>query len=230
MGELSGRRIGALSVRSGFLIPRPSHPPTPSSLFAMRRPGDALGGALRDAGNSRGRLAFGVFRFPPWVYSLSFPLPHLPMLDSRSPLYSTVPHLICEKTAACIVTHPERSHVFQCHSVPHHRDYSDRTASHWPPGSPIPWSLIPSLHRHLPHPPPPPLSFFCTGQIASPPPRSRPAIVDCSRPGSNSHPRGSPSKLCKVNPRSTHQHFPSRPCSVRLIHSLTASGTQFVGG
>ncbi|KAH6983126.1 hypothetical protein BKA56DRAFT_341477 [Ilyonectria sp. MPI-CAGE-AT-0026] len=33
------------------------------------------GGALRDAGNSRGRLAFGVSRFPPWVYSLSFPLP-----------------------------------------------------------------------------------------------------------------------------------------------------------
>ncbi|KAH8706492.1 hypothetical protein BGZ61DRAFT_221741 [Ilyonectria robusta] len=56
-------------------------------------------------------------------------------------LLCTIPYFVCERTAACIVTRPERTHVFECHSVPHHRDYSDRTASHWPPGSPYPGLL-----------------------------------------------------------------------------------------
>lgn len=193
MGELSGRGIGALSVRSGFLIPRPSHPPAgPSSPFAMPRPRDALGGALQDAGNSRGRLAFpalGSFtivpapvRSTPVRSTLdarrsfssgsisSFPF-HQPLTTTTyPPLYST--SFVKRRQPA---SSPARSEPTSSSATPCHTTVTTVTEPHRT-GLPVPHILVSYTFAASPSSPPPlrPLSFFCTSQIASPPPQSRP--------------------------------------------------------
>ncbi|KAF7550189.1 hypothetical protein G7Z17_g5875 [Cylindrodendrum hubeiense] len=61
MGKLSGRGIGAMSVRSGFLIPRPSLPRPHPQPFVMPRPGDALAAPCEVM-----EILVGVWRLPPW--------------------------------------------------------------------------------------------------------------------------------------------------------------------
>ncbi|KAH7015430.1 hypothetical protein EDB80DRAFT_832414 [Ilyonectria destructans] len=233
------------AVESGALSVPSTPVPSPGPILRCRAPA-----MLWAAPCEMLEILVGVWCFPPWVHSLSFPLPYVrSTLDARrsfsSGSISSFPHsrstscllhlsasvivqyFVCEKTAACIVTRPERTQAFESHSVPHHRDYSDRTASHWPPGSPYPGLLY--LRCIAIFTTPTPTSLLLLHQpnrltTTSVPPlvqtHSHPTIANDSRPGQNSHRRGSRSKLRKVKPQSTHQHFPGRPCSSSTASQL----------
>lgn len=151
----------------------------------MPRPGDALGGALRGAGNSRGRLVFpalGSFAIVPApVRTLDPCSPQVPSPHSRIPVppaaYSISPPLYSTSFVKRRqpASSPARSEPTSSSATPCHTTVTTVTEPHRT-GLPVPHTLVSYTFAASPSSPPPlrPLSFFCTSQTASPPPQSLP--------------------------------------------------------